>query len=372
MHRLAAAALVSLSLSLSLAATAYDAPGMRDAMRSVFASMRVLLELTATPADMREPVNQRAMLEAAQEIADQAALVSEHAPRDEVSFLAGSLDRYAMWIRRSIEWGRDDTTQRLVHDAVDVCIACHTRLPSRDDSPLAEDFLHSSRMQDLPDRTRAQLAIATRRFDDALQTLERLLAEDIDSERFEETVHRYLVVAVRVKRDPGRAKRYLATLSLRNGLDPGRLARLETWIGALQRLELAPPPVGDMDTARALVRQAEARRAAGLGDPLVDYIAASRVLYEFLDSDRGDVADGAEAYYLLGLSQYRIEEDSWLPQAELYLEKAIRTAPGSVHARRALALLRERIDRSFPAQGGGIPDDVVRHLQMLQEMVESG
>ena len=368
MHRLAAAALLAASLS----AAAYDAPGMRDAMRSVFASMRVLLELTASPADMNEPANQRAMLEAAQEIADQAALVSEHAPRDEVSFLAGSLDRYAMWIRRSIEWGRIDTTQRLVHDAVDVCIACHTRLPSRHDSSLAERFLDSSRMRALPDRSRAKLEVATRRFDDALDTLERLLAGDIEDQRFETTARRYLVIAVRVKRDPGRAKRFLAALSMRNGLDPARIARLETWIGALQRLELTPPPEGDLDAARALVKQAEARHDARLGDPLVDYIAASRVLYEFLESDAGTVEQGAEAYYLLGLSQYRIEQDAWLPQAELYLEKAIRTAPASPHARRALALLRERIEHSFPAQGGGVPDDVVRHLEMLQEMVEAG
>jgi tetratricopeptide (TPR) repeat protein len=362
----------ALLLCTALATTAYDAPGMRDAMRSVFASMRVLLERSATTEDAAAPANQRAMLEAAQEIADQAGLVAEHAPRDEVSFLASSLDRYATWIRRSIEWGRTESTQRLVRDAVDVCIACHTRLPSRRDSPVANDFLESEHMRALPARERAQLAVATRRFEDALDTLEQLLAEDIGGEAFEDTARRYLVVAVRVKRDPGRAKRTLAVLSGRGGLEPARIARLETWIGALQRLELSPPPDGDLDVARAMVRQAEARRMARLGDPLVDYIAASRVLYEFLESDAGTVEEGAEAYYLLGLSQYRIEEDAWLPQAELYLEKAIRTAPGSEHARRALALLRERITLSFPAQGGGVPDDVTHHLEMLQEMVEGG
>jgi tetratricopeptide (TPR) repeat protein len=361
-----------LLLCTALACAAYDTPGMRDAMRSVFASMRVLLELSATAEDVGVAANQRAMLTAAQEIADQASLVAEHAPRDEVSFLASSLDRYATWIRRSIEWGRTESTQRLVRDAVDVCIACHTRLPSRRDSPLADDFLKSERMRELPERERAQLAVATRRFDDALDTLERLLTEDIDAAAFHDTARRYLVVAVRVKRDPGRAKRTLTTLAKRNGLEPARSARLETWIGALQHLERSPPPDADLDAARTLVRQAEARRMAGLGDPLVDYIAASRVLYEFLEDDAGTVDEGAEAYYLLGLSQYRIEEDAWLPQAELYLEKAIRTAPGSEHARRALALLRERIELSFPAQGGGIPDDVVRHLEMLQEMVEGG
>ena len=99
-----------------------------------------------------------------------------------------------------------------------------------------------------------------------------------------------------------------------------------------------------------------------------DYIAASRVLYEYLASGEGTREQGAEAYYLLGLSQYRVEAAAWLPQAELYLEKAIRTAPGSEYARRALALLQAKVQESFTARGERIPDDVVRHLHMLGEL----
>ena len=108
-------------------------------------------------------------------------------------------------------------------------------------------------------------------------------------------------------------------------------------------------------------------------DALVEYVAASRVLYEFMENgvSTGTVADGAESYYLLGLTQYRIERSAWLPQAELFLEKAIRTAPASPSARSALELLQAKIDQSFAAQGTAVPVEVVRHLQMLREMVES-
>jgi hypothetical protein len=108
---------------------------------------------------------------------------------------------------------------------------------------------------------------------------------------------------------------------------------------------------------------------------LVNYIVASRLLYGYLENSQArspaqaTVDDGARAYYLLGLAQYRIDPDAWLPQAELYLEKAIRTAPGSEHARKAFALLTDAMQHSYPAAKGGMPEDVRKHLQMLQDLV---
>lgn len=112
MNRTVLAAIVLGAATLPV--LAYDVAGMRDAMRSMFSSIRTLLELSQSIESLADPRNERAILAAAAELADQASIVSEHAPRDEVSFLAGSLDRFASWIGRSYEWGRHDTTQRLV------------------------------------------------------------------------------------------------------------------------------------------------------------------------------------------------------------------------------------------------------------------
>jgi tetratricopeptide (TPR) repeat protein len=355
--------------ALILPARGYDTPEIRDAMREVFGNMRVLLELSASTQDLARPENEERVLAATRALADQAAIVSEHAPRDEVSFLAASLDRYASWLRRSYEWGRYETTQRLLHDAVAVCIACHTRLPSRRDSPLARDFLADERMASLPARDRAELAIATRRFEEAMTILESLLAGEPQRVDFHELVRRYLLVALRVKGHPGRAERTLSALARHPELSPSRREQLHAWSGMLQRLTLDPPLTGDLAAARSLVQEGESRRNAGRPDALVLYVAASRVLYEHLESESASAVEGAEAYYLLGLAHYRIEEGAWLPQAELFLEKAIRTAPSSEHARRALALLRAKLLQSFPAAEGGMPLEVRQHLDMLRELV---
>ncbi len=366
------ALLVTALLAAALVpAAAYDVAGMRDAMLSVFSSMRVLLERSATLDGLAEPQDERAVLAAAQDLADQAAIISEHVPRDEVSFLASSLDRYATWIRRSLEWRRHEAARRLVHDAVEVCIACHTRVPSRRDSPLARDFLDTGQMEGLPAEDRARLQVATRRFDDALHTLEGLLAGTRDPDTFERAAREYLVVALRVKGDPRRARQAFSQLAAGGGVEDARRRRLESWVGALQRLEIDPPVAGDLDTARALVREAETRRDAAVGDPLVLQVAASRLLYEYLDRGEGSVVEGAEAYYLLGLTHYRIEPGAPLPRAELFLEKAVRTAPGSEHARRALALLRVKLTEQYAAAPGAMPPEIVDHLRLLQELVES-
>ena len=298
--------ITALAMLLAVPVLAYDVPGMRDAMRSVFSSMRVLLELSASPENLADPANEKAILGAASELADQAGMISEHAPRDEVSFLAGSLDRYASWIRRSYEWGRYDAMARLVHDSVDLCVACHTRLPSRRDSPIAEDFLAGNDMEALPPAQRARLQIATRRFDDALNTLEGVLAGMVPGSAFDETLSTYLIVAVRVKGDPARARHTVKLLMDSGRFQGASLEQLRGLSGALQHLEVSPPATADMDDARALMREAEARLNAGKGLALVDYIAASRVLYEFIEADAGTVPEGAEAYYLLGLAHYLI------------------------------------------------------------------
>jgi hypothetical protein len=147
------------------------------------------------------------------------------------------------------------------------------------------------------------------------------------------------------------------------------------WAGTLQELSKVPLPEADLTTAQVLIKQGENAAHTPDADPLVNYIVASRLLYGYLDESRAQnparatLDDGARAYYLLGLAQYRIDPDAWLPQSELYLEKAIRTAPGSEHARKAFALLTEAMQHSYPAAKGGIPEDVRKHLQMLQDLV---
>lgn len=372
-----ASLLIAALITSSATVVAYDVVGMRDAMRSVFKSMRTLLELSTNTEQLAAPANQSTVLQAAIELEEQAMLISGHVPRDEISFLASSLDRYAQWIRKSYEWRLYSDTRQLIHATVDVCIACHTRLTSRHDSPLAEDFLNEAEIARLSARQRAKLQTATRRFDDALATYTQLLQQSTNSEDFAQLARDYLVLVLRVKNDPQRARELFASLLKRPDLNDANRQRITAWAETLQQLSKIPLPEADLNAAQLLIEQAESSAQLSDANQLVSYIVASRLLYDYLEGPSGQqgnsaqdsLEDGARAYYLLGLSQYRIDPDSWLPQAELYLEKSIRTAPDSEYARKAFALLSDAMQRTYPLEKGGLPEDVRSHLQILKELV---
>jgi hypothetical protein len=81
--------------------------------------------------------------------------------------------------------------------------------------------------------------------------------------------------------------------------------------------------------------------------------------------------DVSEAHHLLGLAEYRIHRDDWLPQAELYLEISIVLAPDASWAKPAYALLAEKIHRTYlQFPGGRLPPAVERRLRELKRAVD--
>ncbi len=82
--------------------------------------------------------------------------------------------------------------------------------------------------------------------------------------------------------------------------------------------------------------------------------------------------DVSEAHYLLGVAEYRIHRDDWLPQAELYLEISIVLAPDAPWANPAYKLLVEKIDRTYTRlPGGRLPPDVEERLWELRQAIDS-
>ena len=65
-------------------------------------------------------------------------------------FLASVLERYSLLMLRSFEQGETERVQELLYGLTDVCIACHTRLPSSHDSPVAKQFVDSRTIASLP------------------------------------------------------------------------------------------------------------------------------------------------------------------------------------------------------------------------------
>ena len=347
----------------------------RDTMQVIFDSLHFLFRIDLSGEPFDSPRNREDVLIALRELDDQSAILASHGFTEDASglFLAGVLERYSLLMLRSFEQGESERVQELLYGLTDVCIACHTRLPSAEDSPVAKQFADSQAIGALHPERRARIQVATRRFDDALETLETMLetGQALDPHVLDEALRTYLTVAVRVKGDMERPIPVLETVAERSA--PGSPLRrdIDAWVQSLREYRDTPFVTDPLDSARASI-EAAAEYPVERRGALVDYLAASSLLHRYLVSGPDDAAAISEAYYLLGLAEYRIQEDDWLPQAELYLEVSIVLAPDASWAEDAYALLVEKIRRSYAgARGGQLPPEVVERLIELRQVIDA-
>jgi len=258
------------------------------------------------------------------------------------------------------------------------CVACHSRLPSADDSDLGTALFASVDTSTLHPDELAQLQLATRQFKAAAATYEKLLSAPPrggDVGRLWYFVD-YLVLSIRVLDDRARPLPLLKKQVAAKGLPTFMQRDLEGWLVSLEALQgpLVPPdaaPAALLDKARSLVSESRALDEAPSGQQgLVRWIVASSLLHRYVNLQHEAGPALAEAWYLLGLAEARIGHSSWLSQPEYYLETAVRTAPASRIAKDALAHLEWHVAVQYTGSGGEqIPEDVQAHLDELAQLI---
>ncbi len=349
----------------------------RDTMQVIFDSLHYLFQIDLAGGRFDSPQNKDQVLVALRELDDQSAILASHGFSEDASglFLASVLERYSLLMLRNFEQGETERVQELLYGLTDVCIACHTRLPSSDDSTVAKEFADSKTIASLPLERKARIQVATRRFDDALVTLETLLesGDPGDPAVLEPAIRTYLTVNVRVKGDMERPIPILEAIEERSTPHSAWRRDVASWGQSLESYRDKPFIVDPLRSARESIDSAADLDPSRQRGALVDYLAASSLLHRYLVSNPDDVMAISEAHYLLGLAEYRIYEDDWLPQAELYLEVAIVLAPHAPWAEDAYALLVEKISRTYmDAPDGQLPPDVVERLIELRQAIDGG
>ena len=239
---------------------------------------------------------------------------------------------------------------------------------------------------------RAQLQMATRQFDAALQTYEELFKSS--GSRTSEIVMMdgfvdYLKLCIRVKQDVARPIPVLEGMLKRPDLPKFASLQLSQWIASLRQLSKRHDKAGsELPSARKLI--SDAQRASEFPmdrGRLVDFIYASRLLNSYIQKkDPGAAAlekrfspatvqsprpDLAEAYYLLGVTESMIGRSYWLSQTEFYLETAVRSAPHSKYADKAFAFLEEQVLVEFSGSSGtNVPEDMQKTLDDLRKLMK--
>ena len=351
-----------------------DREATRAAMRRVFEDVRVLLPLSVSGERFGAAGNQEAIRASLAGLARRAATLSSHGRPEDPRFrhLGSTLARDARDALWNYEQGQPENARFLIQQMTETCVSCHARLPS-EDSPLARRLLAGEALSGLSPTERAGLQMATRRFEDALATYEEILASPQHAPAsLLEPITDYLIVALRVKRDPGRAIAVLEGFARRPDLWRSLRLDVEYWIASLGRFGEAVTRPPDPGRAKALLE--EARREIRFPSDrraLVHYVVASSILHRFVDAtpDAGETA--AEAYYLLGLVESRIGRNAWVSQAGVLLEASIRLAPHAPFAETAYAILEEETLLDYGGAGGReLPGDVAATLAELRRLLD--
>lgn len=352
----------------------------RAIMAEIYEAMKVALPATADMAKFSSPEERPRIQQALDRLATNADLMETHThPSDgQMQFLARSVARDARDVQRAYLNGQDARAAFLLQQITENCVACHTRLPAQD-TRMIDGFVDHTAMEELAPESRAGLLMATRRFDDALDTLEKLLGDpDEHPALLIAPLTDYLVLSLRVKNDYERPVPTLQKLSEHSHIWEQLRRDIIGWIEALPVLGQQTRGEARVEVARTLVDEGRARNRMGDEQSgLVHFVAASAVLERILaanaESEPGsaEAAELGEAYYLLGLMEARIGRNYWISEAPFLLESAIRMAPDEPFALEAYRRLENEVLMQYE---GSDEEDVdpedQRRLGELRVLVE--
>ena len=355
----------------------YDPAQARPAMQQIFASLRTVLPLAVQDGALADPANDEAVRRALAALVKETELLDDHGKGFDAGarFVARSLASDAHQAKRHFDRAEHEASEFFLLQMAEACVACHSRLPSAKDSPIAAGFFDTAELAELPVAERARLQIATRRFDAALDSLETALrSPEIPPVELLDPLVDYLTVCVRVKRDFARPIPTLVQFAGRSDLWLQLRDDARAWIEYLPELGAREPAKDELQEARELIHRGRNlivypsdRRA------LIHYLVASSMLHRIVATRRDASPEVAEAYYLLGAVESRIGRGFWISPAGFYLEMAVRLAPESETGRRAFALLEEELYANYSGSGGeNLPSDERAKLEELKRLVRAG
>ncbi len=349
-------------------------PATRELMGRIFQGIRVALPESVGAEPFSDPTRRGEVAAALALLAEQADLLERHAVDDdaETRFLARSFARDAHDLRRAHAAGRNDRAAFLIRQITEGCIGCHARLPDRVERPLAEGFVESGALATLPVEDRVALQMATRRFDDALATLEARLAGPEHPALMIGPLTDHLVLSIRVKNDYERPVAVLRRFAARDDLWTALRRDVEHWTAALPELSERAEGDPDLDVAREIVAEGRGLKTfPGSHRALAHYVVASSILERWLERHADGDAETAEALYLRGLVEAWIGRNYWITSAPYLLETAIRTAPGEPFALDAYALLERELLLAYEGADEELPLEDAERLGELRSLIEA-
>lgn len=321
-------------------------------MQRVFEALAVLLPASLDPERFADPARRDESQAAFERLAAASGALARHGEGRDAAFrlLSRSLADDAEAAAGRYARGRADEAAFLVQQLTQRCVACHSRVPSARDFPLAEQLVGRAQVAELAPEERARLLVATRSFGSALDAYEAMFADPAVAPAALDQggqIVDYLTVALRVADEPARGEAALRALAARSDAPRYLSARLARFADQLAELRAAGAQGSALERAEALAaRSRSLTEFPTARDGLVYDLCASALLHREVEA-RGTPPDEdpalARAFWLLGGIEERTAWSYWYPQTETYMEAALVAAPHGPLAARAYQRIEETL-----------------------------
>lgn len=326
-----------------------DPAATRDIMRDAYEALAYLLPASAASFADGE-TRQGDMVDASLEKLRRAgASLAAHAGGEDTEYqlLARSFDLTVDDVALALESGVPSYAWFLMLDLTQYCSACHQKLPG-DTGPMFSQKLLARVDTSMFERDEmARLYVALRQFDRAQSTFEQMMlrpdVHPVDAD-LDGILIEYLTLTLTVEADARRADGFLRRYADRRDTPFYLKERIAKWRSAMDELEpMMAREAALADAIRLFERAGNAKQVPFDRAGAVEDILAARKLRELLLTDAIDDAEARQSiYYMLGLIHLRtLEPRPAVPEMELLLEAAIRSAPWTKEARTAYGLLEE-------------------------------
>jgi hypothetical protein len=367
-----AAAVILLAL---LAGTASgDRPSTRTQMQTIFGALSTALNLTLYDTPFKDEEHRAMITEALSLLADSAAALEAHDELGpEYSYVRRSLARDA---REAVLHYRQEHYAGagfLLRQLVSNCVSCHDKLPASDNYDLGRAFVDRARIEDIPASQLAQLMVATRQFESALDTYEDLFRSGEHPPRellANGDVAEYMKVGLRAMDEGDRVCATLRELRYRDDVAVEIASQIVEWVRVISSFERPSGARAELHAARVLIRDARNRKGLPGDYPgLAHFVLASGCLLRYLES-HPEGEDLSEALYLLGVCDSHMSRSPWMSETEFYLESAVRADPSSRYAVLAMDFLETWVNEQYSGSGGMVvPEDTRERLGELRSLI---
>ena len=276
----------------------------------------------------------------------------------------------------SFEVGQSEYSRSVAKASLTHCFRCHS--VTQEGASASWDLSQLSSLKLAP-LEKADLLVATRKYDKALSYMENLLSSGEFLKNyafdFESLLRRYLALIIRVEHAPKRALAELDKILNHEDIPPYIAEQAQGWRQSLKDWAKENPK--SIYSARQLFKQVEARfkmaesiqhyRKDHAGD--VEYLRATALLHKGLRFIKTS-NDQARALYLLGEAYEVLDELGSWNLHESYYEACLLKAPKTPLAKRCYNRLEASLYMGYSGSSGThLPPEERERLKKLREKI---